>query len=49
MIVGHESVNRVIRGFVLNKLLTSMINDKQGNSELIEIDLLNDSEMIHLI
>ena len=49
VIVGHESVNRVIRGFVLNKLLTSMINDKQGNSELIEIDLLNDSEMIHLI
>lgn len=49
VIVGHESVNRIIRGFALNKPLTTMIKDRQKNTDIVEIDLLEDSEKIHLI
>src|SRR3989344_5068206 len=49
VIVGHESVNRIIRGIVLNKLLIEMIHDKQKNGEMVEIDLTEESEKIHSI
>lgn len=44
VIVGHESVNRMIRGIITGKSLTDMVNSRQKNNELVAIELSENIE-----
>ena len=44
LIVGHESVNRMIRGIISGKSLTDMVGIGQENNELVSIELGSNEE-----
>ena len=44
VIIGHESVNRMIRGIITGKSLTDMVNSRQKNNELVAIELSENIE-----
>lgn len=44
--VGHESINRMLRGFVRDLQPAQMVNDRQANDELISIDLATMAETV---
>lgn len=46
LIVGHESVNRIIRGIVTERSLTDMTRLRQKNNEIVAINLSDNSEQI---
>ncbi|MDO8552179.1 MAG: histidine phosphatase family protein [bacterium] len=48
-IVGHESVNRMIRGIITGKNLTEMVNARQKNNELIAIELSENIESVIVV
>lgn len=44
IIVGHECLNKIIRGIAINMPLEEMVMLSQKNNEFIEIDLINNKE-----
>lgn len=48
-IVGHESVNRIIRGIIEERSLEEAVHLRQKNNEVIEYRLDEDQEIVHEI
>jgi probable phosphoglycerate mutase len=46
IIVGHESINRMLRGIALEKPLELMVQARQKNNEVVSINLATDKEQI---
>jgi probable phosphoglycerate mutase len=46
IIVGHESVNRMLRGVMLGQELEQMIHTRQKNNEVVDIDLERSKESV---
>lgn len=44
LIVGHESVNRMIRGIILGRSLADMVKQRQKNDEIVIIEISENSE-----
>lgn len=48
-IIGHESVNRIIRAVIVGNPLPEAVYNKQKNNEIIEWDFSGKREIAHLI
>lgn len=46
VIVGHESINRILRGLITGKPFEQMIQDRQKNNEVVRIDIASGKETI---
>jgi probable phosphoglycerate mutase len=46
IIVGHESVNRILRGLATEKSLPAMVHARQKNNEIVCIDLVFNEETV---
>jgi len=49
IIVGHESVNRMIRGIIMKKALKDMVMTRQKNNEIAVLDIANNTEEIIVV
>ena len=47
LIVGHESVNRILRSVLTGIPLTEAVKNKQPHTQVVEYDFKNNKEMIH--
>lgn len=47
VIVGHESLNRVLRGVAHGLDLEEMVSLRQKHNEIVEIDLMKGEELMH--
>ena len=48
-IVGHESINRVIRTILREGHMLDAVHDHQEHSEVVEFNMADDSERVHRI
>src|SRR3989344_2983907 len=49
LVVGHESVNRMIRGIIRDEKLTTMIGTRQRNAEIASLELSENVEQLSTI
>jgi broad specificity phosphatase PhoE len=49
IIVGHEGINRIIRGILLGLPIEETVNLRQGNNEYFEIDIAAKREILRRI
>lgn len=46
IIVGHESVNRMLKGIMLEQELEQMVGSRQKNNEIIKVNIAQSSEQV---
>ena len=49
LIVGHESVNRVIRGLALNAPSEEFVRWRQNNNQIVEVDICSNRQTVHAL